>query len=267
MWLKKYFTLFKLSWERVFEYRFLFLVDRFRELILLATSYYLWTNVFVGKENLFGFQQDQILTYIIGTSLLSTVIFSYSMDRIAGAIVDGDISFLLVKPWKYPLLFYFIKRLAPHMMRSLASLMELVVFLLVFKPHFFWQTNATLVSVFLVTLILAVVLFILINFVVGLTSFWTLHAYGPRFALKTAMEFASGRFFPLNILPAALFKLTNLLPFSLLVFFPLNVYLGRLTTPEIYRGLLTQIVWIAILSVVLKIAWQRGLRRYEAVGG
>ena len=267
MSLRKYLTVFKLSWQRVLVYRFLFLVDRFRELIFLVTSYYLWTNVFAGKENLFGFQQDQILTYIIGTSLLSTVVLSYSMDRIADAIVDGDMSFLLVKPWRYPPLFYLIKRLAPHLMRSLASLVELAVFLLVFKPRFFWQTSAALVSVSLVTLILAVTLFILINFVVGLTAFWTLHAYGPRFAVKMAMELTSGRFFPLNILPAVLFKVVNFLPFSFLVFFPLNVYLGRLSTSEIYRGFLIQIIWIAAFSVLLKIVWQRGLRRYEAVGG
>jgi len=81
------------------------------------------------------------------------------------------------------------------------------------------------------------------------------------------MEFASGRFFPLNILPAFLFKLINFLPFSFLVFFPLNVYLGRLTLPEVYRGLLTQAIWIVLLFVVLKIVWSLGLRRYEAVGG
>jgi len=93
------------------------------------------------------------------------------------------------------------------------------------------------------------------------------HAYGPRFALKMAMELTSGRFFPLNILPAVLFKIMNFLPFSFLVFFPLNVYLDRLSTSEIYRGLLTQTIWIAIFSVLLKVVWQRGLRRYEAVGG
>jgi len=103
--------------------------------------------------------------------------------------------------------------------------------------------------------------------VTGLTAFWTLHAYGPRFALKMAMEFVSGRFFPLNILPTVLFKIVNFLPFSFLVFFPLNLYLGRLSTSEIYRGFLTQIIWIAVFAVLLKLLWSRGLRRYEAVGG
>ncbi len=266
MWLKKYLTVFKLSWERLLEYRFDFLMWRIRSFILLLTLYFLWTNVFVGKATLFGFTREQILTYVLGSTFLFSLVFVHSMDNIANDIADGRLSMFLAKPISF-LGYWLVLRTATRLMNTAMTIVELSAFLIFVKPQFFIQSGSEVLILTFAALILAIVLFTFIDFVVGLAAFWTLRAYGPRFAFKMLMEFTSGRFFPLSILPVVLFKLTNFLPFSLLVFFPLNVYLGRLTTPEIYQGLLTQIIWIVVLFIILKIVWSRGLCRYEAVGG
>ncbi len=266
MWLKKYLTLFKVSWERAIEYRFDFLMWRVRSLVLLVTLYFLWTTVFAGKVNLFGFGRDQILTYVLGSTFLFSLVFVHSMDNIANDIASGGLSMFLTKPISF-LGYWLVLRTATRLMNTAMTVVELGAFLIFVKSPLFIQFGLEGLTLTFAALLLAIVLFTLLDFLAGLTSFWTIHAYGPRFALKMVMEFTSGRFFPLNILPAALFKVVNFLPFSFLVFFPLNVYLGRLSTSEIYRGLLTQVVWITVFSVLLKIVWQRGLRRYEAVGG
>lgn len=266
MWLKKYLTVFKLSWENVLEYRFNFLMGRVRSLILLLTLYFLWTTVFASNPHLFGFSRDQIVTYVLGATFLFSFVFVYSMDDVAWAVSEGGLSMFLPKPINF-LGYWFVRRVASRLMQLLTTGVELAVFIILVRPQFFTQLNFEVLLLSFVALLSAVVLFTLLDFIVGLTAFWTLRAYGPRFAFKMSVEFISGRFFPLNILPAFLFKLANFLPFSLLVFFPLNVYLGRLSIPEIYKGLLTQLIWIAALSVVLKVVWARGLRRYEAVGG
>lgn len=266
MWLRKYLTVFKLSWERALEYRFDFFMWRVRSFILLLTLYFLWTRVFAGKENLFGFSHSQILTYVLGSTFLFSFVFVHSMDNIANEIASGGLSLFLLKPVSF-LSYWLVLRTATRMMNTAMTVVELGTFLIFVKPLFFIQSGLEVLALTFVTLGLAIILFTLVDFIIGLTAFWTLHAYGPRFALKMGMEFASGRFFPLNILPVILFKLTNFLPFSFLVFFPLNVYLGRLAAPEIYQGLLTQMIWIMVLSVVLKLIWVHGLRRYEAIGG
>lgn len=266
MWLKKYLTVFKLSWEEVLEYRFNFLMGRVRSLVLLLTLYFLWTTVFAEKSNLFGFSRDQIITYVLGSTFLFSFVFVHSMDDIAWAVAEGYLSTFLLQPLSF-LGYLAVRRIASRLMQLLTTVAELVVFVILVRPQFFTQLNSEILLLSFVALLSAIVLFTLLDFIAGITAFWTIHAYGPRFAFKMLMEFTSGRFFPLNILPAVLFKITNFLPFSFLVFFPLNAYLGRLTTPEIYQGLLTQITWIAILFVALSIVWRRGLRRYEAVGG
>ncbi len=269
MWLKsfsKYLTVFKLSWERALLYRFDFLMWRIRSFILLLTLYFLWTNVFVGEATLFGFTREQILAYVLGSTFLSSLVFVHSMDNIANDIADGRLSIYLVKPISF-LGYWSVLRTATRLMNVAMTAVELGVFLVFFKLPLFVQFSPKVLTSTFTALLLAIGLFTLLDFLAGLTAFWTLRAYGPRFSFKMLMEFTSGRFFPLNILPAFLFRVLNFLPFSFLVFFPLNVYLGRLSASEIYRGFLIQIIWIAVFSVLLKIVWTKGLRRYEAVGG
>lgn len=266
MWLKKYLTVFKLSWENVLEYRFNFLMGRVRSLVLLLTLYFLWTTVFANKANLFGFSRNQIVTYVLGATFLFSFVFVHSMDDIADTIANGRLSLFLLKPINF-LGYWFVRRIASRLMQLLTTVAELAVFIILVRPQFFTQLNSEILLLSFVALLSAIVLLTFLDFFAGLASFWTVHAYGPRFVFKMLMEFTSGRFFPLNILPAVLFKLTSFLPFSFLVFFPLNVYLGRLTTYEVCQGLLTQTIWIAVLFVILKVIWSRGLRRYEAVGG
>lgn len=266
MWLRKYLAIFRISWQNVLEYRFNFLMGRVRSLVLLLTLYFLWTTVFAGRESLFGFSRDQIITYVLGSTFLFSLVFVHSMDDIADGIANGRLSLFLLKPVNF-LGYWFVRRVASRLMHLLTTSAELAIFVILVRPQFFTQLDSRVLALSLLTLLSAIILFTLLDFLAGLTSFWTIHAYGPRFAFKMLMEFTSGRFFPLNILPAFLFRVVNFLPFSFLVFFPLNVYLGRLTTSEIYRGLTNQVVWIAALFLVLKIIWSRGLRRYEAVGG
>ena len=57
------------------------------------------------------------------------------------------------------------------------------------------------------------------------------------------------------------------LPFPYLLFFPVNIYLGRVTSAELWQGLLVQACWVAAAYVLARLVWGRGIRKYSAVGG
>ena len=102
------------------------------------------------------------------------------------------------------------------------------------------------------------------DFVGGLTAFWTLRAYGPRFLFKILMEFAGGRYFPLAILPFGLAKVVSFSPFAFILYWP-AVYL---TEGKVYEGYgVYALIWIALLGFLLHITWKKGLKVYEAYGG
>ena len=263
--MRKYLTVFKLSWQNVLEYRFNFFMGRVRDLLFLLTVYFLWTSVFKDKETLFGFGRDQIVTYVLGASFISTIIFDYAMDNIANGISRGELSIFLIKPVNF-LVYHQVRRIASTMMRFIIACGEITVFLIILRPRFFLQSNLSLIILSICSLILALLLFVAVDSLAGISSFWTLHAYGPRFALKMLLDLTSGRTFPLSILPVFIFRLVSVLPFSYLVFFPINTYLGGFSVQKSFLAISAQIIWVLVLFLILSSMWKRGLKIYEAVG-
>ncbi len=262
----KYRTVFKLSWQNVLQYRLNFLMGRVRNIILLLTLYFLWTTVFKKPSELFGFTHQQIVTYVLVGNFFYSLIFAHSDNDIADAIASGRLSSFLIRPINYRF-YWFVRRLASRLMYLSMTILETLVFVLLVRPNLQLSTQPQAVLLTLAAVLLAILLFTFLDFSAGMLSFWTLRAYGPRFALRMLMDFTSGRIFPLNILPPTIFTILNTLPFSFLIFFPLNLFQGRLGTLATVCGFGLQIAWTALAFLLMQWLWQSGLRRYEAVGG
>ena len=80
------------------------------------------------------------------------------------------------------------------------------------------------------------------------------------------MMLFSGYVLPIDLMPEAVQKIIFYLPFQYLVYFPVNIYLGRLDTIEIIQGLAIQTFWVFALWGLMRLAWARGIRHFEAVG-
>lgn len=75
-----------------------------------------------------------------------------------------------------------------------------------------------------------------------------------------------GRMAPLALLPGTLQWVAALLPFKWIVWFPVEVTMGRLDASNIAAGFLFQLFWLAAAIAVFRWAWPASLRRYSAVG-
>ena len=120
---------------------------------------------------------------------------------------------------------------------------------------------------FAISLLLAIVLYFLMSYCVASFAFWTSESAGPRFCFELFLEFASGAFFPLDVLPASLRTLFQCLPFSSLLYFPLNVFLDRTSGAAFLNGIAVQVFWILIFAWTARKVWQNGLKAYSAEGG
>lgn len=57
------------------------------------------------------------------------------------------------------------------------------------------------------------------------------------------------------------------LPFQYLGYFPAVVFLGKVSGPDLARGLLIESAWVVALIALSRWLYGRGLRRYSAYGG
>ena len=62
-------------------------------------------------------------------------------------------------------------------------------------------------------------------------------------------------------------ELARFLPFQWTFYFPIESLVGDLSTTELVRGLLVQLLWILIGLAIFRLAWRWAIRRYSAVGG
>jgi ABC-2 type transport system permease protein len=92
------------------------------------------------------------------------------------------------------------------------------------------------------------------------------NTYGMRFVMRVILEIAGGALIPLSFFPESLQRLFSCLPFPLLIFFPMRIYLGKILWSQMLWELLKEIAWIFALAGLNWLIWKRGLRQYVAMG-
>jgi ABC-2 type transport system permease protein len=263
--MRKYFTIFKTSWENEQEYRFAFVLARFRNLTYLLLLYYVWLNLSQMTGRFAMYSTEELTTYVFLAHLLRAIIFGAQSRLAALEINDGTFSTYLVKPITH-FWFIFWRELAQKIVYFISAIAELVIFIFLTKAHFLWQNNIKFLVFFALAIIGAMFLYFLLTYLVSLLAFWSREAMGPRFLFEWFMEFSSGSFFPLDILSKNLLLSFQFLPFAYIVYFPLKIYLGKWDAWQMLTGIGVQLVFIVIFSVVVLVVWRRGLKRYSGEG-
>lgn len=264
--MRKYWQVFKTSWQESFVYRLNFIMRRVRSILLLLTVYFLWRAVFQNNQIIFGYDQAKILTYVLGTSILRAIVLSSRTAEVGEEISQGNLSLYLLRPISY-LKYWFSRDLSEKALNILFSLGELTLLFFLLRPPFLLQTNPLLLLFFALSLLLALLLYFYLDFSLGLIVFWMPESvWAPRFLFIIILEFLAGGLFPLDILPSGVFNTLQILPFSYLLFFPLNIYLGKIEIEGIMAGLTIGVAWLIIMYEVGQLLWAKGLRLYSAEG-
>ena len=264
--MNKYLQVIKITLLEYSVYRLNFILWRFRNVVQLLVLYFLWQAAIPEGTEIFGYDQAKILTYILGTSFIrSFVISSRSVDA-AGHISSGDISNFLIKPINY-IKYWFAKDAADKLLNLCFSLVEISVIIYFLKPPFTFQTDVSLLMLTFVAILIGVVLYFCLSFLLSTIAFWSPENPWPmRFLFDILVIFFAGSFFPLDILPETIFNFLKLLPFSYLLFFPMDIYLGKLSFNEVIIGMTIALFWVVVCYQLLRVFFKLGLKSYAAWG-
>jgi ABC-2 type transport system permease protein len=135
------------------------------------------------------------------------------------------------------------------------------------RADFTWPADAGTAGLFLLSVLMAGVIQFFLAYTLALLAFWVLDVSTFIF-IQFAFEYlASGHLFPLDLLPAWLAQMLKLTPYPYLCWFPVSVYHGRVTGPELWTGLAIQAAWVVAGYALARHVWARGIRKYSAVGG
>lgn len=262
----KYTAAYSLALQQVLQRRSTLLMDRLGGVAILVSLYYFWSALLVGRDNFLGYTGSQMLSYVLAMSVLRSFAFTGRGWELVGDISSGRISGLLVRPIDYRG-YSLALDMANKSVHLAAAILEIAVLMIIVKaPLYIPESPWTWVLFAAATLVSSLVFFFL-EFLIASFAFWTSESAGPLFCFELFLQFAAGAFFPLDVLPAAAQSVLNLTPFPYLVFFPIHIYLERLSTAEALQILAIQGAWLVIGFLAVKIVWTRGLQSYSADGG
>ena len=268
--MRKYLHVISVGLQNNLQYRFNFLTRTLFSFIPLFAMLSLWRTIYAGNEATgahSGFTREQMIFYYLLVAVVDVFTAVNEDDwQIAADIREGNISQFLLKPMDYlwfRLGLFFSGRIAFVMMAAL----PLAGFIFCFRQYFLLPPDAGTFGVFLISLVLTALLQFFTSFAMAMLAFWLLEISTFIFILYAFEYLASGHLFPLDILPAGLKSVLFLTPFPYQLYFPIQIYMGKVTGTGLWSGMLIQFLWVVAAYAFARFMWRRGVKHYAAFGG
>lgn len=266
--MKKYWHVIGIGVQNNLTYRVNYLTRTLFSFIPLFAMLSLWRTIYAGKTTaIAGYTLAQMTTYYLLVAVVNVLTAVNNDDwQIATDIREGNISQFLLKPMNYlwfRLSLFFSGRIA----YLAVALVPLGVFIGCFGHYFVLPVSGTAFLAFSVSLVLAALLQFFVSFAMAMLAFWVLEVSTFIFILFAFEYLASGSLFPLNILPASLERVVFFTPFPYELFFPIGVYMGKITGANLLHGLMIAAGWVLLAYGFARFMWWRGIRHYGAFGG
>jgi len=264
----KYWHVINIGIQNTLVYRVNFLFRVIFGLVPLFAVISLWRAVYGTKAGTVGgYTLGQMISYYLILTIVDALTAVSEDDwQIAGDIKDGNISQFLVKPIDY-LAYRFCLFGAGRLIYTACAAVPVAIFVWMHREHFVLPPDVFTFGCFLVSLVLTGLLQFLLSYTLALMAFWLLEVSTLIFIVFAFEYIAGGHLFPIDILPPVLVKILFLTPFPYQLYFPVSIYVGTTTGNALYTGLAIQALWVVAGFVLARFVWNRGVRKYSAVGG
>jgi ABC-2 type transport system permease protein len=249
-------------------YQFLYRFNLFMGIVLVGVQVYLltvvWKAAYGGRSDVDGIALGQLLTYLTLANLQVFFLRQEIDGGIEARIRQGQIGFDLSRPVAYPMQLF---------ASGLGDMIGKLPLLVVAFPVAFiagelrGPTSAEAGFGYAIALLLAWVVSMLLNVLIGLIAFWTLEMNGFKMVYRLVGNFATGALIPLWFMPDALRSVIELLPFQAIAFVPVSIYVGEPATGSMWSALGLQALWVVVLALVIRWVWSQAFRHAVIQGG
>jgi ABC-2 type transport system permease protein len=264
-----WWTILRISIEERLVYRGDFALGTLMRFLPIVTQIFLWGAVFsaVTSDRIAGYSYEDFIAYYLLTMIARS--FS-SMPGLASGIArdirSGTVKKYLTQPVdlvEFLLLYRIAHKLVYY---GVAAAPFALVFYLC-RGYFPGWPEPTVFLAFLASLVMSFFLGFFLEATLGMIGFWFLEVSSLLFVYMLMNFFFSGHMFPIDMLPGIWGDIVRMIPLQYLAYFPAAVFLGKITGPELARGLVVELAWTVFFIVACRVAFRRGVRHYSGFGG
>lgn len=255
----------KKSFLQQFSYKANLLLKVISSFIFLFVTVSIWKALYINKPLVDGINLREMLSYILVVQLLRIVVKMPVSSYIGQRISTGMITVDFVRPvtLKYCAISDSLGIALFNLVTTGIPMLILGILLWgIVIPEQIFQWICTVISIFL-----SMLLYATLEYIMGLTTFWTKTAYHIQWIMGAFYTLFSGANIPLWFYPEPVRTVANFLPFKYFAFEPVNLFLGKVSKNEAINSLLCECAWIVLLCIIERMLWAMAQKVITIQGG
>jgi ABC-2 type transport system permease protein len=257
--------LWQVNWAEQWQYRANLIMYLMYWLVSPIIYLAVWTSIANSKGSVNGFTANDFVTYYMTLLIVDQLTSNVIIHTFAYKIQDGSLSSEIIRPIHPMMTNALVNNIAFKMLFILGLIPIWIVLALLFKPDFAsvtWQGILLAVP----AIILGFFIGFLLSAAITAVAFWTTRVYSVHEFYYAIVLLFSGQFVPLTLMPQVIQNIAQYLPFQMLMYFPIQVILGKLSMAQIVQGYIVAVVWLLFAIFLFRWIWRNGLKQYSAVG-
>lgn len=262
---RKYLRVFLSSLMIFLTYRGRVLLVSIGNILYFSIVYFFWKSIFQNipgnKETVF----EETFIYLAGAITLSNLFRTWTDWHMSNNIVKGNIVIDLIRPIDFQYKTYFVS-LGSFLCNFLwVGLPAVIVIFLFVDSSYIALEN---LFYFVVAIIMAFTISFNIDYIVGLTGFFTESIWGISITKETIVLILSGAVVPIAFFPEFLAEFVKWLPFRAIYHDPMTIITSKgLLMIDCMQILLLQATWLLITHLMAVAFYEFAIRRLTINGG
>lgn len=263
--LKIFQRLWQVNWAEQWQYRANLIMYLLYWLVSPIIYLAVWTSIAHSKGSVSGFTANDFVTYYMTLLVVDQVTSNIVIHTFAYKVQDGTLSGELVRPIHPMLTNALVNNIAFKALTIMGFIPVWILLFFLYKPDYSHLT-LTGILVALPAMLIGFLVGFLLSAAITSLAFWTTRVYSIHEFYYAMILLFSGQFVPLPLMPKLIQDVAQYLPFQLLIYFPIQLILGKLSNMQIIQGYVVGIIWLIVAISIFTWIWRNGVKRFSAVG-
>jgi len=257
--------LWQVNWAEQWQYRANLIMYLLYWLVSPIIYLAVWTSIANSKGSVNGFTANDFVTYYMTLLIVDQVTSNIVIHTFAYKVQDGTLSGELIRPIHPMLTNALVNNIAFKALTIIGFIPVWIILFFLYKPDY---SHLTLNGIFvaLPAMIIGFLVGFLLSAAITSLAFWTTRVYSIHEFYYAMILLFSGQFVPLPLMPKLIQDVAQYLPFQLLIYFPIQLILGKLSSAQIIQGYVVGMIWLIVAISIFTWIWRNGVKRFSAVG-
>lgn len=248
-------------------YRFDYIMKIIGSITSFLVQYYIWKALMLTPQDSVDQTYivfEQVITYITISAVIKSFMKSGTTKEVNEKIRSGSLAMDLIRPYNF---------MGMTFCSKLAKIFYQFVFLslplLVFSILFFKIKFASIFNIFcgIISIIGGIIIMFLLEYILGLLSFWFQQTWMLERLLNDIIRFMSGSVLPIWVFPNSIQTILKYFPFQYIYYKPITMITFGYNSQQMAELYFLQLLWIIGLFIISILLWKKSVRRITIQGG